>query len=415
MDLSGKYTIEIPQVKKCAVAYSGGLDSALALKLLPEYYGCEEVLACTVNVGLTDAEIEMCKSKAELLGVPWFFIDAEEEFVNECLTKAIWANSSYEGYPVATSMTRQLIARKVAEFAVEQGCDSLCEGSTGKGNDQFRMHNVFSLFAPDLTIVVPVRDFNMNREEEKELSKQYGIPYKAGIGDDLTMWCRSIGSGEVSNLKMRIPQDEFIWYKYPENACDEPHEMEIEFEGGLPVKCDGVEGLANIVHYLNDLGGSHSIGKIDMFEDGMIGLKSREVYEAPAAKIILTIHQDMEQLCLSKEQVLFKPIVERQWAYLVYHGGWYHPLKHDCDQFIAASQWAVNGKYKVVLYKGNIDIIERQSESRLFRPELRAIVEREKEPGEVRIVWDQQESGPAVKIHGFQYQIMGHRGMPYVK
>ena len=415
MDLSGKYAIEIPQIKKVAVAYSGGLDSALALKLLPEYYGAQEVLACTVNVGLTDEEIEMCKSKAELLGVLWLLIDAEQEFVNDFVTKAIRANSSYEGYPVATSMTRQLIARKVAEFAVEQGCDAICEGSTGKGNDQFRMHNVFSLFAPDLTVILPVRDFNMNREEEKELSGKYGIPYKAGIGDDLTMWCRSIGSGEVSNLQMRIPQDEYIWYKYPENAPDEPREMEIEFENGLPSRADDKTDLAEIIHYLNDVGGENAIGKIDMFEDGMIGLKSREVYEAPAAEIILTLHRDCEQLCLTKEQVQFKPIVERQWAYMVYHGGWYHPVKVDCDAFIEASQWAVNGKYKVVLYKGNIDIISRESDSRLFRPELRAIVEREKEPGEVRIVWDQQESGPAVKIHGFQYQILGHRGMPYVE
>ena len=190
---------------------------------------------------------------------------------------------------------------------------------------------------------------------------------------------------------------------------------EIEFEGGLPVRCDDKTDLAQIVHYLNDVGGENAIGKIDMFEDGMIGLKSREVYEAPAARIILTLHQDLEQLCLTKEQVQFKPLVERQWAYMVYHGGWYHPVRVDCDAFIAASQWAVNGRYKLVFFKGNIDIVERESDSRLFRPELRAIVEREKETGEVRIVWDQQESGPAVKIHGFQYQILGHRGMPYVE
>ena len=412
MDLSGKFTIENPKVKKCAVAYSGGLDSALALKLLPEFYGVEEVLACTVNVGLTDDEVEMCRSKAELLGVPWHYMECEDEFVNNCITKAIYANSSYEGYPVATSMTRQLIARKVAEFAVEQGCDSICEGSTGKGNDQFRMHNVFSIFAPDLTIVVPVRDFDFTRQDEMKLSEQYGIPYKAGIGDDLTMWCRSIGSGEVSNLKMVIPQSDYIWYKYPQNAPDEPRKMEVVFEKGLPVRVDDVTGLANIIHYLNKVAGEHGLGKIDMFEDGIIGLKSREVYEAPAAKFILTLHKDMEQLCLSKEQVQFKPEIERLWAYMVYHGGWYHPVKTDCDAFLASSQWAVNAKYEVELYKGNLNILSRESDTRLFRPELRAIVEREKEPGEVRIEWKQPESGPAVKIAGFQYQILGHRGIP---
>ena len=412
MDLSGKFVIENPKVKKCAVAYSGGLDSALALKLLPEFYGVEEVLACTVNVGLTEDEVEMCRSKAELLGVPWHYMECEDEFVNNCITKAIYANSSYEGYPVATSMTRQLIARKVAEFAVAQGCDSICEGSTGKGNDQFRMHNVFSIFAPDLTIIVPVRDFDFTRQDEMKLSEQYGIPYKAGIGDDLTMWCRSIGSGEVSNLKMVIPQSDYIWYKFPQNAPDEPRKMTVVFEKGLPVRVDDVTGLANIIHYLNKVAGEHGIGKIDMFEDGIIGLKSREVYEAPAAKFILTLHKDMEQLCLSKEQVQFKPEIERLWAYMVYHGGWYHPVKTDCDAFLAASQWAVNATYEVELYKGNLNILSRESDSRLFRPELRAIVEREKEPGEVRIEWKQPESGPAVKIAGFQYQILGHRGIP---
>ena len=337
----------LPRVKKVAVAYSGGLDSALALKLLPEKYGAEEVLAVTVNVGLSDEELEEARSKAELLGVPWTLIEATEEFANEWITKAIRANSSYEGYPVATSMTRQLIARKVAEFAVENGCDAICEGSTGKGNDQYRMSNVFSIFAPDLTVVLPVRDFNFTRQQEKELSEYYGIPYNPGIGDDRTMWCRSIGSGEVDNLTMRIPQEVFLWYKYPENAPDEPRRVEIEFRQGIPVRADDKTNLVDIIHYLNEVGGEHAIGKIDMFEDGMIGLKSREIYEAPAATIILTLHRDLEQLCLTKEQVQFKPQVERLWAYMVYHGGWYHPVKVDCDAFIESSQWAVNGRYVV--------------------------------------------------------------------
>jgi len=167
--------IELAKTKKCAVAFSGGLDSTLCIKLLFDKYGAEEVLAVTVNVGLEQFEIDECKSKAELLGVPWTMIDAEEEFVNDWLTKAIRANSSYEGYPVATSMTRQLIAKKVAEYAVQQGCDAICEGSTGKGNDQYRMNNVFTLFAPDLTVICPVRDFNFTRQQEKELSAQYNV------------------------------------------------------------------------------------------------------------------------------------------------------------------------------------------------------------------------------------------------
>ena len=167
--------IKLQKVNKVAVAYSGGLDSALCIKLLFDKYGAKEVLPVTVSVGLDEDELEEARSKAELLDVPWTLIEATDEFANEWIAKAIQANSSYEGYPVATSMTRQLIARKVAEFAVEHGCDAICEGSTGKGNDQYRMNNVFTLFAPELVVICPVRDFNLTRAEEKRMSKGYGL------------------------------------------------------------------------------------------------------------------------------------------------------------------------------------------------------------------------------------------------
>jgi len=334
--------------------------------------------------------------------VPWYLIEATDEFAQDYITRAIYANSDYEGYPVATSMTRQLIARKVAEFALEQGCDAICEGSTGKGNDQYRMNNVFSIFAPDLTVILPVRDFDFTRQEEKELSEKYGLPYNPGIGDDRTMWCRSIGSGEVDNLAMRLPQEDYIWYQFPEKAPDQVTELEVEFKEGLPVRVNDATGLTEIIHYLNRVAGENGIGKLDMFEDGMIGLKSREAYEAPAAQVILTLHRDLEQLCLTKEQVQFKPQVERLWAYMVYHGGWFHPVKQDCDAFLASSQWAVNGTYQVSLYKGNIDILARESETGLFAPELRSLATGG---------WDQRESGPATKIHAMQYKILSGRGL----
>ncbi|MFP3903021.1 MAG: argininosuccinate synthase, partial [Armatimonadota bacterium] len=198
----------------------------------------------------------------------------------------------------------------------------------------------------------------------------------------------------------------FMWYNYPQNAPDEPATVTVKFERGLPVNVDGKTDLAEIIHYLNDLAGEHGIGKIDMFEDGIIGLKSREVYEAPAAHVILKLHRDLEQLCLTKEQVQMKPEIERKWAYMVYHGGWFHPVKQDCEAYIDSSQWAVNGKYEIELYKGNIDIISRESDSGLFAPELRSLA---------TTGFDQRDSGPATKIHGFQYSILGHRGLPYVE
>ena len=394
--------IELAKCEKVAVAYSGGLDSALCVKLLFEEYGAKEVLPVTINVGLQEEEIEEARSKAELLGVPWTFLEATDEFANEWIAKAIQANSSYGGYPVATSMTRQLIAKKVAEFALENGCDAICEGSTGKGNDQYRMHNVFKLFAPDLTVIVPVRDFNFTRQQEKELSEKYSIPYNPGIGDDRTMWCRSIGSGEVDNLHMVLPPETYIWYKQPQDAPDERRSIQIEFQNGLPVRCDDQEGIADIIHYLNKVAGENAIGKLDLMEDGMIGLKSREAYEAPAAQVILTLHRDLEAMCLTKEERQFKTMVDQQWAYLVYHGAWFHPLKTYLDAFIAQSQGYAEGSYKVDLYKGNVDIVDRDSKTSLFAPEIRSLA---------TTGWDQRDSGPAVKIHAMQYAILGKRGL----
>ncbi len=395
-------TGKVAKVSKVAVAYSGGLDSALCIKLLFDKYGAKEVLPVTVNVGLDQDEIEEARSKAELLGVPWTLLEATDEFANDWIAKAIQANSSYEGYPVATSMTRQLIAQKVAEFAVQHGCDAICEGSTGKGNDQYRMNNVFTLFAPDLAVIVPVREFNLTRAEEKRMSKHYGIPYKEGIGDDRTMWCRSIGSGEVDNLRMQIPPEEYLWYVPPERAPEQPLELEIEFRKGIPVRCNGKRRLAAIIKSLNRAAGAHGVGKIDIIEDGMMGLKSREAYEAPAAQVILTLHRDLEQLCLSKEEVLFKRGIDERWAYLTYHGAWFHPLKRELDAFIAESQRYVGGRYKVRLYRGNIDILERESEYSLFSPEIRSLATKG---------FDQRDSGPATKIHAIPYRVMAKRGL----
>lgn len=400
---------DLPRIRKVAVAYSGGLDSALVVRLLQEFYGAEEVIPVTVNVGLDEEELENAKKKAEIIGVAdkWRLIDKVDEFVNDWVTIAIKANASYEGYPVATSMTRQLIAREVAKVAVEEGCDALAEGSTGKGNDQFRMQHVFKLFAPELIVILPIRDFDFTRPEEMALCERWGIPYKTGIGDDRTLWCRSIGSGEVDNLKMQVPPEEYLWWVPPERAPEEAVKAEIEFDEGIPVRCavDGQEwtDLREIIENLNVVAGGHSIGKMDMFEDGMMGLKSREVYEAPAAKVILSLHRDLEQLCLTKDEVLFKPIIDERWAYMVYHGAWYHPLKQALDAFIEETQKFVRGKYLVKFYRGNMDILERESDVGLFAPEIRSLAKKG---------FDQRDAAPMVKISALQYEILSRRRRP---
>lgn len=392
----------VPQVKKIALAYSGGLDSALCTVLAREKYGAEELVAIMVDIGQGDEELQAGLQKATALDIEPIVLDVKDEFSEGWLKKAIQANVDYNGYPCSTSMTRQLIAAVVAQKAVELGCDALMEGSTGKGNDQYRMHNVFTLFAPGLEILVPVRDFDLTRQEEMALCEHYGVPVTEVLvgGDDKTMWCRSIASGGIG-LDTELPDDVWLWLTPPRKAPDEPTVLTLTFEAGVPVAVNGQRlPLKELIPLLNKLGGKNGIGKIDMWEDGIMDLKSREIYEAPAAQIILKLHRDLEGWCLTKDEVVFKKQVDGRWSSLVYHGEWFHPLRADLDAFIARTQEVVNGEYTVSLYKGNIDILKRHSDSGLFAPEIRAITSAS---------FNQQLCGPAAQIRGLPYEVLAKR------
>ncbi|HID57440.1 TPA: argininosuccinate synthase, partial [Candidatus Poribacteria bacterium] len=385
-----------------ALAYSGGLDSSLCVELLRRKYKAKKIIPIMVDVGQGQEEIKTGLDKAKVLKVEPILIDAKDEFTEEWMAKAIMANSDYMGYPVSTSMTRQLIARKVAEKAVELGADALVEGSTGKGNDQYRMHNVFTMFAPGRKIIVPVRDFDLTRSEEEALCRAWGIPVTETIpgGDDKTMWCRSIASGAI-DLNMEIPDEVWMWYVPPEKAPDEPRVVELVYEKGIPVALDGERmPLKELVPALNEIAGAHGVGRIDIFEEGIMNLKSRELYEAPAATVILKTHRDLEQMCLTKDELLFKKEVEKRWAYMVYHGEWFHPLREALDAFIAKTQEMVRGTLRVKLFKGNAEIIYRDSPTSLFSPEIRSI----KASG-----FDQRICADAAKIRGLIFEILAKR------
>ncbi len=395
-------SVEVPQGKHIALAYSGGLDSTLCVKLSELKYHARQVTAINVDVGQGQEEIEMSIARAQQLGITPITIDVKQEFTEQWLSKAIQANSDYNGYPVSTSMTRQLIAARVAQKALELGCDAFMEGSTGKGNDQYRMHNVFSLFAPGLPIFVPVRDFDLTRSEEQLLMEHYGVPVEELIvgGDDKTMWCRSIASGGI-DLTTELPDDIWMWLVPPHKASATPTRITLTWENGLPVALNGSQlPLDTIIEELNVLAGANGIGKIDLFEDGIMGLKSREIYEAPAATLLLKVHRDLEQFCLTKEEIQLKRQLEAQWARMVYHGEWFHPLKDALDAFIAATQKAVQGEYVVELYKGNIDIVARSSQSGLFFSDVRSIKSAS---------FNQKECAPAAHIRGLPYELIARR------
>ncbi len=393
---------EVPKVQKCALAFSGGLDSSLGIELLRRKYKVKDIVAINIDVGQGDQEQDEMKMKAKLLKVKPIIIDAKKEFAEEWLPKAIRANSDYNGYPVSTSMTRQLVARIVAEKALELGCDSLMEGSTGKGNDQYRMHNVFKLVAPKLEVLVPVRDFDLTRAQETELCKAFGVPVTEQItgGDDKTLWCRSIASGAV-DLNQEIPEDVWMWKKPLEKTPDKADYVDIQFRAGLPVSLNGkTMRLDDLINALNVIAGNAGVGLIDMFEDGIMDLKSREIYEAPAAHVLLKLHRDLEQYCLTKDEIQFKKSVDAKWAFLTYHGMWYHPLKKALDAFIASTQDVCNADYRVKLYKGNIVIAHRESSTSLFSPEIRSI----KASG-----FDQRWCANASKVRGLPFEILAKR------
>jgi len=392
----------VPKVRKVASAFSGGLDSCLGIELLRRVYKAEEIIPITIDIGQGKEELEMARTNSRKMGIDPVIIDVREEFSNDWVATAIRANSDYEGYPVSTSMTRQLVARVVAQKARELGCDAIIEGSSGKGNDQYRMHNVFTLFAPGLEVLVPVRDFDLTRIEEQVLCYHWKVPTVETItgGDDKTLWCRSIASGAI-DLDQKLPDDIWMWLTVPEKAADKPTFVEIEFSEGVPVKLDGKQmSLADLIEKLNYAAGAAGIGLIDMFEDGIMDLKSREIYEAPAAKVLLFLHKDLEQYTLMKNQLFFKRGVDAQWAYMMYHGEAFLPLRYDLEGFIRENQKNVSGAYRVKLYKGTMEIVSRRSPRGLFFPEIRSI----KATG-----FDQRKAKDAAFIRGLPFMCLALR------
>ncbi|MCS7132746.1 MAG: argininosuccinate synthase [Aigarchaeota archaeon] len=389
---------------KVVLAYSGGLDSTLIAILLREHYGFKEVVGVLVDVGQGDDEVKMAKERADKLGIDLRFIDAKKEFVKEYVHRCIKANGSYEGYPVGTSMSRILIGLKAAEIAVKEGIDYVAHGATGKGNDQFRLEVAFKYVGPHLNVIAPVRELNLTRTQEEEMLRKYGIEIKkpkGKIGGDVNLWSHSIGSGQFEDLKTQCPDEEYYWVKPLNEVPDKPKEITIKFEGGIPVEVDGMKDPVEMIVKLNYIVGEYGIGKIDILEDGMIGFKSREIYEAPAATVLLAAHADLEHLTLTKEQLRLKRQIDQLWADMVYHGLWIHPLRKDLDAFIDSTQRWVNGKVTIKLMKNAFQIIERESSDALFAPEIRSL----KAAG-----FDQRDATGAVKIFTLPFQLYSKKG-----
>jgi argininosuccinate synthase len=356
------------------LAYSGGLDTSVMIKWLQEKYNAE-VMTVTVNVGQPENLKEVAE-KAKNLGVSnHYSIDAKDEFAADYVFPAIKANALYEGkYPLSTSLSRPLIVKKMVEIAQKEGATALAHGCTGKGNDQVRFDISIASLAPELKIIAPVREWNMTRDEEIEYAKANGIPVSTAAKKysiDQSIWGRSIECGILEDASQEPPEDAFEWTVSPEKAPNTPDYVTISFKAGVPVALnqEALDPLA-LIETLNRTAGKHSVGRIDHVEDRLVGIKSREIYECPAATVLLEAHKDLEKLVLTRHEVLFKQQVDSQWTFLVYAGLWMDPLRADLDAFINSSQERVNGKVQVKLYKGGFQVVGRSSPMSLYDQNL---------------------------------------------
>jgi len=367
------YQADPAEVGRVLLLYSGGLDTSVMLHWIQERYEAE-VVTLTVELGQPGEDWDAVVAKARQLGaVETIVADAKEEFAREYVLPAIRANALYGGgYPLFTALARPLIATLAVEHASATGCDTIAHGCTGKGNDQVRIEATVATLDRELKVIAPVRDWMMGREEELAYAREHGIPLKGGIETspysiDDNLWGRSSEGREIEDLSAPPPDDVFQLVTPPEQAPDEPQLLRVGFERGVPVALDGerLEPVA-LIERAAEAGARHGVGIIDHIEDRVVGLKVRDLYEVPAAAILLTAHADLEKLVSTIHQVEFKHTLDRKWAYLAYAGLWLDPLRSDLDAYMGAANEHVTGEITVKLFKGRVTPVARSSPYALY-------------------------------------------------
>lgn len=360
---------------KVVLAYSGGLDTSVAVKWIKEKYNLE-VIAVAVDIGNV-ANLEAIRQKALDLGaIKSEVIDAREAFINSFAFPALQADAVYEGqYPLATALGRPLIARIMVDIAKKEGATAVAHGCTGKGNDQVRLDVSVATLAPELKIIAPAREWHMTREQTINYAQQHNIPVPitraSPYSIDENLWGRAIECGALEDPWNEPPADVFTWTKEPGETPEQASYVELGFEKGIPVSLDNekLDGVT-LVQKLHQLAGEQGVGRIDHIENRLVGIKSREVYEAPAATVLLQAHQALEELVLTKAQLRFKSKVAVEYADLIYNGLWFSGLRQDLAAYVESSQRYVTGTVKVKLHRGNCQIVGRKSPYSLYNYSL---------------------------------------------
>ena len=375
--LTASYQADPAEVHRVLLLYSGGLDTSVMLRWIQERYEAE-VVTLTVNLGQPGEDYAVIEGKARQIGaIDCHIVDAREELAREYVAPAIRANALYGGgYPLFTALGRPLIAKLAVEYARRSGCDTIAHGCTGKGNDQVRIDGTVATLAPELKVIAPVREWAMGREEEIAYAREHGIPIKGGsevvpYSIDDNLWGRSSEGRWIEELDHAPEEDVFQLVTPPRLAPDEPQRIELEFERGVPVALDGESlALPELIERAGEIGARHGVGIVDHIEDRIVGLKVRDIYEAPAAAIILTAHQELEKLVCTIHQNQFKAGLDRQWAYLVYAGLWWEPLRSDLDAYMDAVNEYVTGTIGLELYKGVARVVTRSSPNAVYDQSL---------------------------------------------
>jgi argininosuccinate synthase len=374
---TASYEADPETVRRVLLLYSGGLDTSVMLKWIQDSYGAE-VVCLTVNLGQPGEDYELIRGKALRLGaLDSHVVDARREFAAEYIVPAIKANAIYgNGYPLFTALGRPLIAKLAVEHARSSGCDTIAHGCTGKGNDQVRIEATVATLAPELKVIAPVRSWQMGREQEIAYAREHGIPVKGGTeappySIDDNLWGRSSEGRWIEDLDHAPEEDVFQLVTRPERAPDEPEVVTLEFERGVPVALDGERlDLVELLERAAQIGARHGVGIIDHIEDRIVGLKVRDIYEAPAAAMILPAHRELERLVCTIHQNEFKPQLDRQWAFLVYAGLWWEPLRLDLDAYMNEVNARVSGTIGLKLFKGHARVITRSSANALYDASL---------------------------------------------
>ncbi len=356
-------------MSRVALAFSGGLDTTVCVPLLEEEYGYDEVIGVTVDVGQPDSEFDEAAETAEALGLEHHVVDATEAFADLCID-AVQANATYQGYPLGTALARPVIADAILELAVEEECDALAHGCTGKGNDQLRFEAIWR--GSDMEVIAPVRELGLTREWEMEYAADHDLPVEGGDGGrysiDQNIWSRAIEGSELEHPDQIPSEDIYSWTAAPGT---ESTTIEIEFDSGVPVAVDGEQyEPVELIEYLNEYAGSYGVGRTDVMEDRILGLKVRENYEHPAATVLLAAHQALEDLVLTKEERSFKRQIEQEWAEKAYEGLVFAPLVDALEGFIAETQDVVTGTATVRVGSGDCRAVARDSDYAVYSEEM---------------------------------------------